>query len=137
MANDIVKPVELYGQNNSGDVRRFACGNNNTITKGSVLKLVDARTASHSYGTTDIPVGIASMDKEPLDGSTDISVWTNGIFEMCSSGAISIGAKVKSAGYNNVIECNNTTDVASNAYAIGVALEAGTDGEIINVRVLL
>ena len=135
MTNEVTV-VEVYGQNNSGDIRRFTVGDGASIKKGSILRLVDPRTASHAVGTGDVFAGIASMDKEAGDGSTSISGWENGDFGMVSSGAILAGNKVKTAGGNNYVMACTSTDMASSlAIIIGDALEAGSDEERIEVRV--
>jgi len=131
-----VKEVELYGGNNGGDKRRLTCASGVAITKGTILKLTDARTASASTGTGDVFAGIASMDKDSADTSTSISAWENGIFEMVASGAITVGAKVKTASDGNYVMQCQTADVQSSyAIIVGTALETASDGETINVRV--
>ena len=135
MAREAVK-VELYGNNNDGDQRRFTCANATGITKGTILKFADPRTASASTGTADIVAGIAAMDKVANDGSTSISVWTNGIFELYASGAIAVGANVVTAAPGNYVKAV-TDETASFAIVVGHALEAASDGEVINVRVII
>lgn len=130
-------PVELYGQNNGGDKRRYTCTDTPAITKGTFLKFADPRTASASTGTGDTFAGIAAMDKEASDGSLSISAWTNGIFEMVASGAITAGQKVKTAAPGNYVMVCQEADISSYAVVVGVALETASDNETINVRVLI
>lgn len=131
-------PVELYGQNNGGDGRRYTCAATSTITKGDLLTFIDPRTASYAFLTGAIFAGIANMDKDGTEGSTSITAWTNGIFEMTASGAISVGQKVKVAAPGNYVMAATTTDTESSfATIVGVALEAASDTEVINVRVLI
>lgn len=130
-----VTPVELYGANNGGAQRRFAVPDTPAISKGDILKFVDPRTASYAVTTGALFAGIASMDKEASDGSTSISCWENGIFEITASGAINVGQKVKIAAPGNYVMAATDADAGSFAIIVGVALEAASDGEVINVRV--
>ncbi len=135
---DEATPVELYGENEGGAQRRFTCASGVTIVKGTVLKLVDPRTAAASAGTADVFAGIASMDKESgLDASTSISCWENGIFEMKASGAIVIGAPVQTAtgGLNTVMAALTGPAGSSGAQIVGYALETASADEIINIRI--
>lgn len=136
-----VKKVELYGFNNDGDVRRFTCGNNNTITKGDLLVFYDPRTASHAIECSSMQLkaaaGIAAMDKVTGDGSTSISVWTNGIFECTCSNAIQCGHAVGIAHDNYVMAISDAEKLASGAIVLGYAMEDGANAEVINVRVRL
>ena len=134
MANEAVV-IELYGENSGGAQRRFTCASGVKISKGTILALTDPRTAAALTTPSDIFAGIASMDKEADDLSTSISAWENGIFDMTASGAIAIGQKVFAAGANQVYSSFALASDSSFAIMVGVALEAATDGEVINVRV--
>ena len=137
MANE-AKEVELYGANNSGDKRRYTCADTPAITKGTLLMLTDPRTASAHTGIGDKFCGIASMDKEASDGSTSISAWTNGIFEMTTSGTILAGTKVTTTTPVNSVAMATSAQLASSyAIIVGTALEDADSGEVINVRVLI
>ena len=138
MTNEAVK-VELT--NNTGFPRRFAVADGTDITKGSVLSFSDPRTAILS-ASVGLPIaGIASMAKEADDGATTISVWTDGVFEMVASGAITAGSSVYSSSdtnYPNTIHTTiGKTNPASGAEIIGYALADASDAETINVRVAL
>ena len=98
-----VVPIELYGLNNGGNKRRYACSDGAKINKGDILKLVADRTASQSLGTGDVFAGIAAMDKEAGDGSTTISAWTDGIFDITASVAVVVGQIVGTAAGGNAI----------------------------------
>jgi hypothetical protein len=134
MTNKATK-VELT--NSTGNPRRYTCADGTTILLGYVLTLSDPRTAALVSDDMDnagyVPAGIAAMDKEANDGSTSITAWTDGVFEMIASGNIAVGAAVKSIGAGYVAAAS-ALDVASGVI-IGNALEAGSDEETINVRV--
>lgn len=117
--------------------RRYTCSESVAITKNTILTLTDPRTAAEVSATPNPAgyafAGITSMDKEASDGSTSVSAWVEGIFEMRSSGAITAGRLVKSVGLGEVMEALNT-EIASGAI-VGRALETAADQEIINVSV--
>lgn len=133
MTNEAV-PIELYGELEAGQQRRYVCADTPKISKGTLLALSDPRTAATSTGNADVCAGIASMDKEADDGTLSISAWTNGVFDMIASGTIVIGAPLKTAGAGNYVAAAGD---ASGAAVIGYALEAGTDEEVINCRISL
>lgn len=132
MANEAT-PIELLGNNSAGEQLRFTCADGTAITKGTILKLTNPRTASIASATTDKIVGIAAMDKEANDGSTEISVYTNGVFEMAASGSISAGGRVeKTNGANNEVQASTSTDPA---VVIGIALD-NASGDKVAVRMI-
>ena len=141
MANQAVK-VELYGNNGDGRPRRFTIADATTIKKGDLMKLTDQRTAASAAETTSLAIlaaaGIASMDKEANDGSTSISLWTDGIFELGCSGAVRKGETIGFLA-NNVVTSAQHLPAGSGAAIAGYALEdvAGNAFEVINVRINL
>ena len=129
--------IELLG--NAGDPVRYTVADGTSISKGTLLKVADPRTASASTGTGDVFCGIAAADKVANDGSTTLAAYTNGIFDLQASngGAITVGAMVSTSGANMI-----KTAIATEAEAgkmIGQALEAAADEtpEAIAVRVLI
>jgi len=138
MTNEAVK-VELYGQNNDGDPRRYTCASGVAIAKNTLLSLADPRTAAKATTAGSAIAGISSMAKSATDYSTSISAWTNGIFELKASGAITVGFPVISAA--DATNAQNTvmsaTNGASGAMVIGYALETASDADTINVRLAL
>ena len=132
MTNEAVK-VELT--NSTGFPRRYTCADGTGIVKGSLLKLSDPRTAAQSDTANEALAGIAAMEKEASDGSTSITCWTDGIFDMKASGAITAGDPVCSAGADNLVQAGDASD--KGAEILGYALETAADAEVINVRVRL
>lgn len=116
-------PIELYGLNNGGRGRRYACGAAK-ITKGTLLKLGADRTASQSLGTGDIVAGVAAMDSDTDELS--VTAWTDLIADITASVALSVGQVVgTAAGGNAVIP----TTSASLALVVGNVIGgAGADG---------
>lgn len=129
------KVIEL--EYSTGNPRRYTVADGTAISKGILLVLSDPRTAagtSTATGWNSPCAGISAMDKEANDGSTSITAWTRGIFDLRASGAINIGSPVVMAGSNEV----KVTDVGSSgAIVIGYALETASDQEVINVRLNL
>ena len=135
MANEWTK-VELYGQNNDGDPRRYTVASGVAISKGTLLIISDPRTASaHTTASGAYMAGVAAMDKSATDLSTSISAWTNGVFEASASTAITVGYPVVSGDTANFVAV--AASAASGAAVIGYALETATAAEVINVRVML
>ena len=127
--------VELT--NSTGNQRRYTCADGADISIGTILTLTDPRTAAAVSATSSALgyafAGIASMDKEALDGSISISAWTSGVFEMEASGAITVGKMVKSCGNGEVMQAV-AGDAVSGAI-VGRALETAGDTEVINIAV--
>jgi hypothetical protein len=134
MANEFTK-VELLGPNEDGAIRKFAIDNTLAVSKGSLLALLDPRTASLALHTTVAYAGIASEDHEANQNVTVIGAWTDGIFEANASDAITCGAPITGGSSNQVVVAD--TAVASGAKVLGYALEAAASAETINVRVRL
>ena len=132
MANE-AKIIELY---NGGKPIRFTCLDNTTIEKGTLLELEDTRTVKKVSGS-DIPIaGIASAEKVADDGATSIAVYQDGMFEMTATGSVTVGYDVVSAGADNTIK-NYTTLDGEKGRILGKALNTGTTGDTIRVRVNL
>ena len=144
MANEWTK-VELYGQNNDGDCRRFAIADGVAVSKGTLLALVDVggtRTASAAVIASKVYAGIASEEHLPNQSVTTIAVWTNGIFEATASGAVGMGSPITGAEYNffQSVKENAATSgcaIASGAGIFGYSFEEAADAEKVNVRLRL
>lgn len=112
----------------------FTVADGTAITRGTLCKLTDPRTASASNGTGDMIAGIAARDKIASDGRTQLAMYRRGIFDMKCSGAVTLGKAVMSAlGAGN--EVMLATTATSGAAIIGHALETGSDAEVIEVWV--
>jgi len=132
MANEAVI-IELLG--NAGDPVRFNCASNVTISAGTICYLVDPRTASASHVTLDgvTPAGIAAHDKISTDGSTSITCYTNGIFDLTAAGtAITAGHPVSISGTNLI---SGAALITNAGRILGIALETASASEVIAVRV--
>lgn len=131
-----VTKVELT--NSTGNPRSMTVADGTGILKNKVLTLSDPRTVAE---VSDVSVssgykygGISSHDKVASDGTTTMAVWTDGVFEVYSSGSITVGNPIKSCGRGYFCAAV-INDYASGAVA-GYALETTTDGEIFNARLI-
>ncbi len=121
---------------------RYTCATGTAIAKGTYLKNADPSTASASTGTGDPFCGFAHADvNSSTDSSfnTDTSVTADkgGMYELVASGAITVNAYVKTAAPGNyVMQCTDADMTASIAVVVGIAREAASDSETINVEVL-
>lgn len=141
----LAKKVELYGSNNDGNPISFIVANATQVSKGILLKFADNRTASAADGATaaaaSIVAGISAMEKEASDGSTRMSVWTDGIFTAKASGAITTGRPVGFVVDNFIIQLpeNATSGALLSDFGkvAGIALQDFTDLEVGEFRLKL
>ena len=121
--------------------RRYTCATSTGIAKGTYLKNADPHTATASTGTGDAFVGFAHAD---VNKSTDTSFNTEtsvtadkgAMYELVASTAIVVNRYVKTCSPGNYItECTAADMTNSLAIAIGIAREAASAGETINVEV--
>lgn len=144
MANEWV-PVELYGANNDGGKRRVTIADGVSVSVGALLQLLDPRTASYSHLAKVAIAGVAAEEHVANKGITEISIWTDGIFEVAVSGAVTLGKALISSLQDNQLQAISAVDVASatlvgeltGAFIPAHALETGTGAEVINVRLNL
>lgn len=136
MANEAVI-VELLG--NGGDPIEYTCNEGTTIPKGTILKFsADPRKVAAATADGDLIAGIAAMEKVGGDGSTKISVYTNGIFDItctATTGSAVLGEAVKVTGANTVAPADDDT-IEHTQEVVGYSLETGSAGEVVQVRVL-
>lgn len=131
MANEAII-VELLG--NQGNPMEFKVADGTGIEKGTILKLTDPRTAIASSGSGDAFAGIAAMEKVANDGSTKISAYKYGVFELKDSGTGITAGELVSTDGANLIKTATEAEVAAGG-AIGKALETAAANEVIEVMV--
>jgi len=108
-----------------------------TIEKGTLLKLSDPNTGTASAADGDIPLGIASYEKDATDSSTKLSYWTQGIFNIkCDGTGVTVGDPLKIGGANLVSVADDAT-AAGLKEVLGYALQTGAASEVILVRLSL
>jgi len=134
MANEAV----ILELNHYIPARRYTVHSTTAITKGQLLKLVDPNTASGAnIGQGDAFAGIAAMDKSATDGTTEISCWTQGIFDLTAAAGdtvINAGDLVVMSGANLISHIFNLNNLSGGAI-VGKALETGSASEVIRVAV--
>ena len=125
MAGNEAVIVELLG--NKGEVVDMTTADATAISKGTLLKLSDARMVGLVTGAGDAFAGIAVADKEGSDGATNIGVYTKGIFDLYTSGAAIIaGELVMMSGANEIGLA--TAAAISGGAIVGKALETTAAG---------
>ena len=141
--------IELLGQPKGCPIK-YTCADGINISKGELLRLIDPRTvtAGKLLSVTTVSqapfAGIAAMDKLASDGSTAISVWTKGVFDIKISGANAIpkaGQWVGLSGGNilswpaGVLDATPISESFSGGYFVGRALETASAQETIAVAI--
>jgi len=137
MANEAVI-IELLG--NGGDPLRYTVADGTGIAKGTIMKFSsDPRTIAAATADGDLIAGIAASEKVANDGSTELAVYTNGVFDiMCTAGTGSavLGGPVKVTGANTIAPADDD-GVAKAREVVGYSLETGSASEVVAVRVLI
>ncbi len=113
----------------------FTCADGTGIEQGAILKLSDPMTAALADGDEDYVAGICHTEKIASDGTTSVSVYIDGVFDLVASGSITAGTAVAthaSTGGSNVVAAATATAVGCKT--LGIALETASEGESILVR---
>ena len=133
MANEAVI-VELLG--NAGDAVSYTVADGTGIEKGTLLYLsADPRTVAASSADGQIFVGIAAAEKVANDGSTTLSAYTNGIFDLTDSGSgMTLGDTVKLNGAN-LITTADEAGAQDYSQIVGIVLETASASEVVQVKV--
>ncbi len=108
MTNEAVI-VELLGIN-KGEPIEYVVDDSTGFLKGALMRLADNRNVVVS--ATDTPcAGIAAHEKVANDGSTRMTCYTNGIFDIKDSGAGgAVGLSVVLGGVNTVKSAATSED---------------------------
>lgn len=129
MANEAVLVQQLQDR-----LPQCKVADGTTIEKGTVLKLADANLGAASSADGDIFLGIAAAEKVANDGSTTLSYWNKGIFDMkCDGVGVTAGDPVKIGGANLISVADDAT-AAGLKEIVGIALQTGAANEVIEVR---
>ena len=134
MANEAVI-IELLGKD-PGCPIQYTCAEGTTIAKGTLLELSAARTVIANTNAAKGFVGIAAAEKVAGDGSTTITAWTNGIFDLKSdAGVDNRGASLMLSATENIIQSGDAGGLLDGS-EVGNYLEAGTANGVEAVRIL-
>jgi hypothetical protein len=133
MANEAV--IVNLGPN-GGNPIKFTVADDTNISKGALLGLVDPRTASGGVTLANSTpfAGIAAADKEANDGSTKLSAYTEGIFDLTCGPAVSPAGLLVSISLGNLVKPATEAEVVTGD-VIGKTYETGTAAEKIQVMV--
>lgn len=132
MTNEAVI-IELF---NGGRPIRYSCADATLIPKGSLLQINSDRTVL-IHAAVDKPIaGIAAHEKVASDGSTTISVYTDGIFDLtaAAAGVTALGARCAGSGTANMITVADAADLTQSS-DVGYCLEAHANDEVAAVRI--
>jgi len=131
MANEAVI-IELF---NGGRPIRFTCAEATGIEKGTLLELSGDRTVIANTNDNAPVVGIAAHEKVASDGSTTISAYTDGIFDMLTdAGTDSPGALMANSATENTLQTADAADLLQGS-VVGYLLEEAGNAEVAAVRV--
>ena len=125
--------IELF---DGGRPIRYTVANGTGIAKGTLMELSGDRTI-RAHSAVDIPiVGVASAEKVINDGSTTLSVWTDGIFDLtaAAAGVTARGAMCAGSGTANMITVADANDLIQSS-DVGQCLEAHGNDEVAAVRI--
>jgi len=127
--------IELLG--NGGEPIQYNCVDADAFPKGTILKLSDNREADLSSAVGEVCAGICAMEKVASDGSTTVSAYTNGIFDLLEgeAAAIAIGVPVKISTANTIEEAEAGDAETGVLFGHALAAFAGSDTQ--SVRVLI
>ena len=121
MANEAVI-IELLGKV-PGTPVRYTVGAATAIPKGTLLKITDPRTVEATSADNNPFAGIAAEEYDTVSGSTSMSVYTSGIFDLLTTNAaanVAAGERVSIADANTISKVDATDLLFSD---VGVALE--------------
>ena len=123
--------VHLLG--NNGDQIPFKVADGTAIAKGAVCELEDMMTVINQTNADKPIAGIAAHEKVASDGQVWISVITNAVIKAKVKSACTVGLMVSMDADDGTIDNSTGTD-NENGIHLGWALETGTAGETIMVR---
>jgi len=128
--------IELLG-NPPGVPIQYICVDGDAFPKGTILKLSDNREADLSAAAGNVCAGICAMEKVASDGSTTVSAYTNGIFDLkeANVAGITVGGGVVIGGAN-LVRAETAGDAELGkifGHALATFAKAGTE----SVRVLI
>ncbi len=131
MANEATI-IELF---NGGRPMRFTVADSGAIAKGTLMEMSGDRLIIANTNADKYFAGVAAFEKVTLDGSTELTVYTDGIFDMVSdAGTDVVGSLMALSATENIIQTGDATDLIQGSH-VGYYLEAGTNGGTEAVRV--
>jgi hypothetical protein len=131
MANEAVI-IELF---NGGRPMKFTCADNVGIEKGTLMELSGDKLVIANTNANAPLVGIAAKEKEANDGSTQISVYTDGIFDVLTDADTdAVGIVMANTATENTIGNASAANLLDGS-VLGYILESHAGAEVCAVRV--
>jgi len=133
MANEAIV-IELF---NRGRPIRYTVADGAGIAKGSLMKLTNPRTMEAHTAAADVPIcGIAAAEKVASDGSVDLAVYTDGIFDLtaAAAGITPVGNLCACSATAQMITAADADDLLQGS-TVGYCYEAHGNNEVAAVRV--
>jgi len=113
---------------------RYTVADGTGIPLNTILQLSGDNTALASSANSEVFAGIAWEEKTASDGITEITAAINGVWDLtCGAAGVTLGALVSLSGANLIKDATEAEEITGDI--IGKALEAGSDSEVIRVRV--
>ena len=130
-----VSIIELLGEPRGTPIR-YTVADANAVAKGAIMQITDPRTVTEHTGADQPIAGIAAHEKVALDGSTSMSIYTNGIFDItaAAAGAVAIGKVCAGSATANMFTMSDADDMIQNSM-IGYCMEAADNDERVAVRI--
>lgn len=114
----------------------FTVANGTGIEQGTLLAMTDPQTAVAATASGSYLAGIAAVEKVANDGSTRLSVYQQGLFDMVASGTFQKGEAVMAASDTNFPNTVMRAVIgASGAALLGIAQETASDAETVLIKV--
>lgn len=135
MASELVI-IELLGKI-PGCPIRYTIGAATAVPKGTLMVVTDPRTLALHTGAGQPIVGVAAMEHDVTSGATNMTVYTNGIFDVtaAAAGVTAIGKLCMGSATANMITAADAAGILSGSI-VGQCLEAHANDEVGAVRIL-
>ena len=122
------------------DIRKCTVADGTAINKGTIIVLSsDPNTGKAHSAEDEIPLGILVEDKVANDGQTEVGIRVRGDVDVECDGAVTLGDWVKLGADANSVKVSSGDSLSGSDLGrlFGIALETGSDNEVIRVRMRL
>ena len=135
MANEAII-IELFGKV-KGKPMSFTVAEATTIEKGTLIELTSPRTGIANTNDNAPLLGILAMEKVGGDGSTEATVYQDGVFDVLTdTGTDAVGSMMANSATENTVQGADAADVIQGS-VLGKVLETCTNGGTHAIRVNL
>jgi len=113
---------------------RYQISDAPAIPLGTLMVLSGANLIKASSANSEVWAGIAWEEKTAADGLTNLTCAINGVWDLTVSGtAVTLGALVALSGATIIRDATEAEEITGDI--IGKALQAGTSGDAVRIRV--